>query len=240
MSSLMSDIDLLTASIKRVFCGKHYIFTQQKEIKYLDLSVDAQLRLLIDWAETTKSHAILNLASSVIDHLIEEDGTLSLGLDEAVDCIEALDKAPWVQQNAAPDFRRRMLDAALKDLSFASAYGWVRLLRYEQLCAAWLVADTTIVDAALKEYKTKRVYEEIGDNESAGQLEDLNTYLTQLQDDFGISLSDAISQVEEEIAEKSRHEDSAEGGGFMRPTKQVPLDPPNENEVRRMFRTLIS
>jgi hypothetical protein len=208
---------------------------------FVDTSVEWRLIWLVEWAEETRSPAVLALAHDVFNYLVTgwKDGKETGDINPTILAIEALDKAPWATAHGAGNMRGVLLKAVLSEMDLARHFEWKTVLDYQRDGPVWSDEDENMMDDALHHYCTEGADNELWDCTIENELLELRDGLLELEIEYGLSVRSVCENAEGKLAEYERPYDDEPGfrsRGSVSATP--PREPANDEEIRNLFRTL--
>ncbi|TBG89352.1 hypothetical protein ELG67_09750 [Rhizobium leguminosarum] len=235
----------LFTCLQRVLYGPHLRWTKKSDGgsvgTFLDTYPESRLQFLVEWSERGKSRALLEVLRKASDFFLALwADTGRLDITPAIRAIEAIDGAPWVQDNGGRELQSALLEVVLDEMRFARVYEWDSILEYHQKTKTWDDKYELALQTRLARYKEDGINDEARECSSISELEELRDGLISIQKDRGLSLADAISSVESRLEEyegPERPSSTYEDHSF--PETYRPPDFPNDEEIRNLFRTLI-
>jgi Restriction endonuclease len=229
------------ASLKRVMNNPNVRWKTDPDGRqtgtYFDTSLERRISALVTWADETNSHQLLEVAALILNDLEQGWKGQIVSFVPVIGILRAIEKADWVMQHSGAAIRRRILDAMLADLHFANYYAWKAVLEYRRTSSMLSSDDMRSFSEALTEYRRRGVVEELAECESSTELQGLREGLVELQKENRISFKQTIKRIDREIAK--RDEPQEDEDPYQSPKPSLRRDPPNEDEVRRLFSTLL-
>jgi hypothetical protein len=142
--------------------------------------------------------------------------------------------------NGGAVLHRELFDKILASLDSASSYEWNAILTFRDKSQHWTAQDAAQVEEAFQEYRLRGVIEEF-DGRNATELEGLRNSPKEMQKRHRVSFKGALKKLDENIRNWRLHEQDEEDDSYQPvATSATKREPDNEDEVRRLFGSLIA
>jgi hypothetical protein len=245
LKEVLAPSDEVVAALQRVMNSPHVRWTVNTDGSYtgtyVDTTPEARVRLLVKWAEETKSRDLLKSIDFAQLNLENYWKQLVPNVAPVIGILEELEKSPWVYANGGAALHRLLLDKIFGHLDRAVNYEWNAMLTYRGKTKHWTDQDHVSVKEALREYRLRGVMTEFEECEDVDQLEGLKDSLRDMQRRHRVSFRSILKKLDEDIKRRRRTEDAEEDDDFQPVTSAVKKhEPDNEAEVRRLFGSLIA
>jgi len=204
---------------------------------YFDASLEHRITTLVVWAAESRSDALVEIADQILDDLEQEWKTQFVSFRSVVGILKIIEGSSWVLTRKGNTMRLRILGRLLTDLRLADHRAWRDLLEYRQTSAILSDEDVRRLNNALTTYRRRGFEEELAGCDSHAELQDLRASLVTIQKENRIPFKQAIKRVDDRMNEfeEPESEDDEYPGAPTAPQHE----PPNEDEVRRLFSSLL-
>ncbi|ODS57417.1 MAG: hypothetical protein ABS40_04145 [Agrobacterium sp. SCN 61-19] len=208
---------------------------------FIDASPERRLSSLVEWAEESRSSAVLSLAHDAFAASQPRFTKALPDINAVINTLEVFDSTTWVAAHDGTGMRRMLLDLVLKNMRYARHYEWSRLLKYAGSCAGWTEADKTAVSKAVTSYCNNWVDEEIADCSSESELKDLSDGLIDLVDTYSLPLDWALRNIDERLSSHETDDSTSYDGQSLSSlsTATTPSPQTSDDEIRGLFSTLL-
>ena len=245
LEEVLAPSDTVISALKRLVNGPHVRWTVESDGRYtgtyLDSTPEARLRALVKWADETKSRELLSVVDLAFQGLQNYWNQFFGNIVPIIGILEELESKSWVFANGGATLHRALFDKLLSSLERATSYDWKSLLAYRGKSPRWTVEDSTKVKEALQEYRTRGIAAECEEFDSVSEVEGLRDSLQEMQKKHRVSFRGVIKKLDADIKTRRMTEDDDDGDGYHSVPSQVKKhEPEDENEVRRLFGSLVS
>jgi hypothetical protein len=241
---LASDINLQAQAFVRLLHGPAVRWDKTSSGMrgfYIDMEQEARIGFLFDLAGTRESAELFSIASKALDYLIDTWERAVPDFSAARQLLKKLAGNRWVAANGGRPLSRKLIDALLSHLTFASASDWMHLIALPKEALEWSAADQANLDRELKDYCDNGVTDDRHNRSSSDELTDLRDSLEELGKKVNYDFSSHIHRLDEAIAERSEEPESlSQGSGILKRVAANQRKVVTDDEVKRMFETLIS
>lgn len=204
---------------------------------YIDSTPETRVSDLVTWAEEKKSSLLLPLIEIAVEHLKTYWSQYGVNIAPTVLILEAIEDSQWVYENGGASTYRQLLDKCLGNLYRATNYHWEVLLRYRRNTKLWTQQDYADVRDSLREYRKTGIYAEYEECATLSELEGLRESLHNMQKNYRVSFKKTIRAIDADIKLKRLTEEPDDEES--QPISPSPRQPEDEEEVRRLFGSLI-
>lgn len=232
------------ASLKRLVKNPHVRWTVGADGRYqgtyFDTTPEGRLRTLIQWADASESEALLEVINLAHENLANEWKQFSVNIVRVIGILEELERRRWVYGKTGAALHRTLLDKVLSSLNHASHYEWKTLMSFQGKSKLWTGQDTDAFKDALHVYRSQGVLKELQGCDDLSQLEHMKGSLKDMQKEHRISFRSVLKKIDAGISAMGfdPDDDTSETYSSVRSPNQK-HEPDNEDEVRRLFESLI-
>lgn len=250
LTSLLDDKKFLSDQLSRTMFTEHLKWKTEADGRrignYVDASPTARIIALVRWIEFSKDEFFVPLLQLSLKNLKIDWTFFTPNTGALIHVVDELDNAPWLLIRDGKVLRDKLLEAALKGLSYASHSEWSSFLKYKMKQKKWTAEQLSQIDKALEDYCDSGAGDERYNCSSKSDLEDLLQGLTQLKIDYQLPLDSDISLTAsaiEDFEEPEKEPPSEEDDEPTLPTMPANwLDEDDEEmgdlEIKRLFGSL--
>lgn len=244
-TTLRKNSGVLRSSAARLMSGEtlRWVTTPQGRRGYLvDASEGRRLDKTVDWSETLKEQAFVELAGAFAKALLEYWDSKTVEFRTAIEALGTMKKSTWFMDHGGEEIYRAVLDGLLSHINEAWSNDWRDLLELPEKAVRWTDSDERLLTAGLAHYRQQGVDEERDNCGDVSEMNELKGSLQELEDKYGLGFGPTILAIEFDIEERDdgQRDDDGEGGGFSHRSGAPEVDLMTDDDVREMFQTLRS
>ncbi|MGY3692210.1 hypothetical protein ACVIGA_002290 [Bradyrhizobium sp. USDA 3240] len=245
LSAILALTPQVIDGLKRTLSQTHVRWRIEPDGRYLgthiDDAPDSRLRTIIEWAEEQKSNDLLEVVALAYEYAEKYWQQLLVFIPGLLNAVKTLEDSPWVRAHGGETLRRKMLDKMFENLPRARAYDWRTVLNYRADSKQWSSDDETQFTLDFQEYRRRGVYAEVEECEELSDLESMRDGLQDIQKSHRQVFKRVIKKIRVAIEElkKDLSDDSDEDDDYQPVSKGKTIEPENEDDVRRLFGSLV-
>jgi hypothetical protein len=207
----------------------------------IDLHEEGRIEFLLEIACAQESTKYCDIANDAVDRLISSWDRESPDFNCIMDIIRKVASSDWLVTHGGRQMCRKILDQLLAYLEVALASDWTELLALPEIAPGWTEADTVRLHSALGEYEESGVRDEISNCSTVDEMQELVSYLEELNSKVGGDFAYWVRSLQGDIAERNEREDCGESY-YPRPLARaymVPAPSPSPRESPRIIQRAV-